>query len=377
MRVAVVHDWLTESGGAEKVTRELVDLFDADVFALVDFLAPEDRSDILHGKRATTTFIQRLPFARRKFRWYLPLFPRAIERLDLSGYDLILSSSYAVAKGVRKRPGQKHVCYIHTPMRYAWVDEEGYLRDHNMRSWKAWVLKRVLRSMRKWDLANSSHVDRFIANSRNVAERVRSIYGREADVVLPPVDPEVFTLYTGVRRGYLTVSRLVPYKHTDRIIEAFRDLPSLTLTVVGDGSDAERLRALAGPNIRFTGHLAQADLVRLMQRSSALVCTANEDLGLTVVEAQTCGTPVIALRAGGYLETVDEVHGSAFFDTDAPGAIREAILQHADAGTRRTTGDQRTTDLPAGRLRKSMTPFFRDRFRTRIGALIKETLDHA
>ena len=377
MRVAVVHDWLTESGGAEKVTRELVDLFDADVFALVDFLSPDDRADILHGKRATTTFIQRLPFARHKFRWYLPLFPRAIERLDLSGYDLILSSSYAVAKGVRKRTGQKHVCYIHTPMRYAWVNEAGYLRDHGMRSWKGRILKRVLRSLRKWDLANSAHVDRFIANSHNVAERVRRIYGRDADVVLPPVDPDVFTLYEGPRSGYLTVSRLVPYKRINRMLEAFRELPSLTLTVVGDGPDAERLRALAGPNIRFTGHLSQIGLVPLMQRSSALVCAANEDLGLTVLEAQACGTPVIALRTGGYLETVDEANGSLFFDMDEPGAIRAAILRHANAGLRHAPHEQRTTDLPAERLRERMTPYFRDRFRARISAIIQETMGHA
>jgi glycosyltransferase involved in cell wall biosynthesis len=367
MRVAVIHDWLTENGGAEKVTCELIDLFSADVFALVDFLSPDDRSRVLHGKKATTSFIQRLPFARRVFRWYLPLFPFAIEGLDLSGYDLILSSSYAVAKGVRKHPGQKHVCYIHTPMRYAWVNEKGYLLDHGMRSWKAWVLKRVLRYLRRWDRTNSVHVDRFIANSHNVAERVRRIYGRDADVVLPPVDPGVFALYNGGRSGYLSVSRLVPYKRIDRIIEAFRDLPSLTLTIVGDGPDAGRLRALAGPNVRFTGHLPQSGLVRSMQRSSAVVCAANEDLGLTVIEAQACGTPVIALRAGGYLETVDEADGSSFFDMDEPGAIREAILRH----------ERRATDLVAERLREHMAPWFRDRFRERISAIIKDTMGHA
>jgi glycosyltransferase involved in cell wall biosynthesis len=366
MRVAVVHDWLTGSGGAEKVTRELVDLFDADVFALVDFLSNDDRADILHGKRATTSFIQRLPFARRKFRWYLPLFPRAIERLDLSGYDLIISSSYAVAKGVRKLPGQKHVCYIHTPMRYAWVDEEGYLHDHGMRSWKAWLLKRVLRSLRKWDKANCVHVDRFIANSRNVAERVQRLYGRDADVVLPPIDPDVFTLRAGERSGYFTVSRLVPYKRIDRIIEAFRHLPSLTLTVAGDGPDRQRLRNMAGANVRFTGHLPQVGLAGLMQRSSALICAAHEDLGISVMEAQACGTPVIALRAGGYLETVDEANGSMFFQPDEPGALREALLNH----------ERRTTDLSTERLRDSMAPFFRDRFRERIMAIIKETMGH-
>ncbi len=284
----------------------------------------------------------------------------------MSAYDLIISSSYAVAKGVRKQPGQKHVCYIHTPMRYAWVNEAGYLRDHGMRSWKAWLLKRVLRYLRHWDKANSIHVDRFIANSRNVAERVRSIYGRDADVVLPPVEPDEFGFHAGPRDGYLTVSRLVPYKRIDRIIEAFRELPSLKLTIVGDGPDAERLRSMAGANVYFTGHLAQTELVRLMQRSSALVCAANEDLGLTVIEAQTCGTPVIALRAGGYLETVDEADGSRFFDTEEPAAIRAAVLQHA----------QHATPLAAERLREHMAPFFRQHFRERIRTIIQETMIH-
>ncbi len=367
MRVAVVHDWLTESGGAEKVTRELIDLFDADVFALVDFLNDKDRAFILHGKQATTTFIQKLPFAHSHFRWYLPLFPRAIEGLDLRGYDLIISSSYAVAKGVRKQPGQKHVCYIHTPMRWAWVDEEGYLRDHGMRSWKAWILKRVLRSLRKWDKQNSANVDCFIANSRHVAERVTRIYGRDAEVVVPPVDPDVFRLHLGERRGYLTVSRLVPYKRIDRIVEAFRELPSLALTVVGDGPDAERLQALAAANVRFTGELPQATLVELMQRSTALICAAKEDLGLTVIEGQTCGTPVIALRAGGYLETVDEVNGGVFFESDDPVTIREAVLHF-----------ERTAIGPASeRLRIGMTPYFRDTFRERIHTIVQNPSRHA
>ncbi len=367
MRVAVIHDWLTESGGAEKVTRELIDLYDADVFALVDFLSDKDRAFILHGKRATSTFIQNLPFARPHFRKYLPFFPRAIEDLDLRGYDLIISSSYAVAKGVRKHTGQKHVCYIHTPMRWAWVDEEGYMRDHGIRSWKAWILKRVLRSLRKWDKANSAHVDHFIANSQHVAERVQRLYGRNADVIYAPVDPVAFPLFTGDRKGYLTVSRLVPYKRIDRIIEAFRELPSLTLTVVGDGPDAARLRALAGANVRFTGELDQPALVESMQRSTALVCAAKEDLGLTVIEAQTCGTPVIALRAGGYLETVDEAHGGSFYESDEPAVIREAILRH----------ERRSTRSDPERLRNGMDRFTRERFREQIRRIVQHTTGHA
>ena len=367
MRVAVVHDWLAESGGAEKVTRELIDLFDADVFALVDFLDPENRSFVLHGKRARTSFIQQMPFARKHFRWYLPFFPAAIERLDLRGYDLIVSSSYAVAKGVRKQPGQKHVCYIHTPMRFAWVNEDGYFQDHSIRGAKAHLLRWVLRKLRRWDKKNSAGVDHFVANSANVANRVKQIYNREASVLLPPVDPEVFVLYEGERTGYLVAARLVPYKRIDRIIEAFNQLPELRLSIAGDGPDLGRLRSLAGPTVSFLGHLPQTDLISAMQRSKALVCAANEDLGLTVMEAQACGTPVIALKAGGYLETVDELNGSRFFSDSTPASIREAVLLHETA----------KPDLAPHRLRSTMAPFFRHRFRERFQTLVLQVMNHA
>jgi glycosyltransferase involved in cell wall biosynthesis len=367
MRVAVVHDWLSESGGAEKVTRELVRLYDADVFALVDFLKEEDRTTILQGRHATTSFIQRMPFARSAFRSYLPLFPAAIQSLDLDRYDLIISSSYAFAKGVRKRPGQRHVCYIHTPMRWAWVNEEGYLRDHHVRSWKAWILKRLLRRLRRWDLTTNQHVDLFIANSRNVAGRVNNIYHRDAEVVLPPLDVDAFTLKSGARAGYLAVSRLVPYKRTDRIIEAFRGQEALRLTIVGNGPEAERLRALAPANVTFAGEVPQSRLIDLMQSAKALVCAANEDLGLTVLEAQACGTPVIALRAGGYLETVDALNGGAFFESDDPASIREAVLRH----------EQGALSWSPERLREGMMRFSTECFREQIAALVQVVIRHA
>lgn len=367
MRVAVVHDWLSESGGAEKVTREFIDLFHADVFALVDFLNPEDRAFILHGKHATTTFIQRLPFARKRFRWLLPIFPWAMSRLDLRTYDLILSSSYAVAKAVRKHPGQVHICYIHTPMRYAWVDEAGYLRDHRYTGFLAWMIKRMLRYLREQDKANSAQVDLFIANSANVAQRVRRFYGRASEVLLPPVDGQVFRSYAGPRSGYLAVARLVPYKRIDRIIEAFSELPHLRLTICGDGPDRARLQALAGPNIRFAGHVPQAELVAHMQHASALVCAAVEDLGCTVLEAQACGTPVIALKAGGYLETVDALHGGRFFDQASVDDIRAAVLAHEAA----------KSEIAPASLRSSAEPYFRDRFRERLKQLVEQALRHA
>ena len=366
MRVALIHDWLAVSGGAEKVTRELLKLYDADVFSLVDVLNDEDRAFILHGKRARTSYVQHLPFARSHFRNYLPLFPHAIQRLDLRGYDLILSASYAVAKGVRKHPGQTHVCYIHTPMRYAWVHENEYLDDHNMRGVKGWFVRSQLKRLREWDRANSAHVDRFVANSNNVAERVKRFYGRDADVVLPPVDPVIFALHDGPRAHYLAAARLVPYKRIDRIIEAFAALPDLRLVVSGDGPDRERLERIAPANVTFTGHLAQAQLVALMQRSKALICAADEDLGLTPMEAQTCGTPAIALAKGGYLETVSDAESGILFMEATAASITEAVRRFEREGVHRSPT----------LLREGASPYFADRFRENMKKIIDHTMHH-
>ena len=365
MRVAFVHDWLVVSGGAEKVTREILRTYDADVFALVDFLSEEDRAFILGGKHATTTFIQGLPGAHSGFRNYLPLFPRAIERLDLSGYDLVLSASYAVAKGVRLRPKQVHVCYIHTPMRYAWVNETGYLADHGLeRGPIAWFIRKVLERLRKWDLRTNASVDRFIANSSNVAKRVQEIYGRDADVLLPPVDAELFTLGTGPRSHYITANRMVPYKRVDQIIEAFRSLPDKELLVCGDGPERAKWEAQTPGNVRFLGHVEQSEFIRLLQGSKALITAADEDLGLTPLEAQACGTPILALRKGGYLETVTDGISGMFFDTDDQADIVGAIRRFEHDGIQRSPAE----------LRAGMMEYSSARFRERYKALVDATL---
>ncbi len=364
MRVAVVHDWLVVSAGAEKVTRELQRMFNADVFALVDFLNDEDRAFLLEGQHAHTSFIQRLPFARSGFRYYLPLFPAAMEGLDLRGHDLIISSSYAVAKCVRKRPGQQHLCYIHTPMRYAWVNEEGYLQDHGVRGVKAWAIRKVMRYLRQKDLASNAGVDRFVANSRNVAERVNRFYGRKADILLPPVDMARFALYQGQRQGYLVVARLVPYKRVDRIVEAFRKLTDHQLTVVGDGPELARLKAMAPGNVRFTGQVSADDVVRYMQHSRAVICAADEDLGLVPLEAQACGTPCVALSGGGYLETVEEGRSGVFFASDRPAEIAKALLRFEATATIR----------PPQELRKGMEACSGDGFREGLRRIVADMM---
>jgi glycosyltransferase involved in cell wall biosynthesis len=368
MRTAIVHDWLVTSGGAEKVTRELLRAFpNADLFALLDRLDDVDRAFLLNGRRARTTFIQHLPFAKQHYRWYLPLFPHAIELLDLSAYDLIVSASYAVAKGVRKRIGATHLCYIHTPMRYAWVNEDGYLADHGMHGLKRRLVRGQLARLRRWDLRTNAGVDRFVANGHNVADRVWRHYGRESDVVLPPVDDALFPLGTGPRTHFLAAARLVPYKRMDRIIAAFRDLPDAQLIVCGDGPERERLAQDLPPNVQLLGHVPQTRFLELLQSAQALICAADEDLGLTPMEAQACGTPVIALRKGGYLETVVEGESGVFFNEPTSAAIAAAVRTFQQEGVHRA---------PTA-LHEGMRPYFAERFRARMRGIAEETLHHA
>lgn len=367
MRIALVHDWLAVQGGAERVTRELIDLFDPDVFALVDFLTPEARQEVLGGRRARTTFIQHLPFARTHFRSYLPLFPMAIERLDLRGYDLVLSASYAVAKGVRTDPGQVHLSYIHTPMRYAWVMEDDYLRDHGMHGVKGFLLRRVLNRLRQWDRANTERITCLVANSRTTADRIRTCYGREARVVHPPVDLERFTPGPAPRDHYLAVSRLVPYKRVDRIIDAFRAMPDHRLIVCGGGPERARLMRSRPPNVQLMGEVPHAELVHLLQGARALVAAAHEDFGLTPLEANACGTPVIALGAGGYRETVVDGVTGLFFPTADGASIREAVERFERTGIR----------CGPDELRAHAARFGREVFRTAMREAVDQCLTHA
>lgn len=303
MRVAIVHDWLVAPGGAEKVLEQIIQCFpDADLFSLVDFL--EDRTPV-RGKPVTTSFIQRLPFARRRYRGYLPLMPLAIEQFDLSSYDLIITSSYAVAKGVLVGPDQTHVSYVHSPMRYAWDLQHQYLREaHLTRGPRSWATRALLHYLRGWDARSANGVDCLIANSHFVARRMLKTYRRNAVVIAPPVDVHSFELCEQKDDFYLTASRMVPYKRMDLIVEAFTMMPQRKLVVIGDGPQMAELRAKAGPNVQILGYQPFAVLKDHMQRAQAFVFAAEEDFGIAVVEAQACGTPVIAYGKGGALETV-------------------------------------------------------------------------
>ncbi len=328
MKKALISDWYYVNGGAEKVIHSINSIWDDfDHFALIDFLNDEDRKFILNGKKAKTSFIQKLPTVKKNHRKFLQLFPIAIEQFDLRDYDLIISSSSAVAKGIKTNKNQLHICYCHSPMRYAWDLREQYLKDAGLnKGLKGLYTKSVLDKIQKWDLSNSDNVDFFIANSKHIAERIKKIYNRESTVIYPPVDVDFFSLEEIKEDYYFTASRLVQYKKTQLIIEAFNQLPHLKLIVAGDGPELEKLQKTAKNNIEFVGYIENKKLRSLMQKAKAFVFAAEEDFGIIPVEAQACGTPVIALAKGGTLETVIENKTGIFFVEQSAEKIKQAVL---------------------------------------------------
>ncbi|MEE3718278.1 glycosyltransferase family 4 protein [Tumidithrix elongata RA019] len=331
LRVAVVHEWLVDYSGSERVLEQILLLFpQADLYAIVDFLPDELRGFIQH-RQVRTSLIQTLPFAKTKFRQYLPLMPLAIEQFDLSGYDLVISSAHAVAKGVLTGPDQLHISYVHSPIRYAWDMQHQYLRESGLeKGLKSWLVRWFLHQMRLWDTRTANGVDFFVANSAFIARRIQKVYRRSAAVIYPPVDVTNFDLCEQKEDFYLTASRFVPYKRVDLIVEAFSQLGDRELIVIGDGGNAKELQAIAGKNVTFLGYLPPTELRKYMQRAKAFVFAAEEDFGITPVEAQACGTPAIAYGKGGVLETVrgldcDRPTG-VFFAEQSVESLKSAIM---------------------------------------------------
>ncbi|BEM42388.1 glycosyltransferase family 4 protein [Serratia sp. Lou2A] len=305
LNVGIVADWLVSYAGAEKVISEFIDVFpDSELYSVVDFLSSSSR-EFFNNKKAKTTFIQNLPFARKKYQSYLPLMPVAIEQLDVSSHDVILSSSHAVSKGVLTGPDQLHISYVHSPIRYAWDLQHQYLRESGLSSGVKGMLARfLLHKIRLWDYRTANGVDHFIANSHFIARRIKKVYGREADVIYPPVDVERFSLVSQKDDYYFTASRMVPYKRMDLIVEAFSHMPDKKLVVIGDGSEMRKVKSKASSNVEILGYQSNAVMQEYMQNAKAFVFAAEEDFGITPVEAQACGTPVIAYGKGGALETI-------------------------------------------------------------------------
>jgi glycosyltransferase involved in cell wall biosynthesis len=330
MRTAIIHEWLNDWAGSEHCLAELLNMLpDADLYSVVDFLDDTDRARI-GGRRATTTFLQRMPWAKKKLELYLPLMPLAIEQFDLSEYDLIISSSHAVAKGVITGPDQLHLSYLHSPMRYAWDLQHQYLRLGGLDRGLRGVLARlVFHYLRMWDVRTAHGVDHYACNSDFVARRIRKCYGREAVVIYPPVDLERMPFLDRKDEFYLAASRLMPYKRVDAIVGAFRDLPGSRLVVIGGGPELARLRRAATQNVSFLGRTSDAVLYDHLARARAFLFAALEDFGILPVEAQACGTPVIAFGKGGACETVRTIGrdrpSGLFFDAQTPAAVVDAI----------------------------------------------------
>jgi len=363
LKIAIVHDWLVIYAGAEKVLEQILLLYpEADIYSLIDFL-PKDQRNFILNKEVHTSFIQQLPFAKKRYRNYLPLMPLAIEQFDLSNYDVIISSCYAVAKGVLTNSDQLHICYCHTPIRYAWDLYHLYLKEQGLdRGLKGRIAKLILHYIRIWDCTAANRVDHFIAISKYIAKRIKNIYGKNSTIIYPPVDVERFGLYTKKENFYLTVARIVPYKKIDLIVDVFSKMPNKKLVVIGDGPDFRKIKSRDRKNIELLGYQPFEVLKNYMQRAKALVFAAEEDFGIVPVEAQACGTPVIAYGRGGALETVIEGKTGIFFKEQTVESLIEAINKFEKEQDR----------FDCYEMRKNAERFSNDRFKREFRELVEK-----
>lgn len=358
MKTALVHDWLITFGGAEKVLESIYETIPSPIYTLLK----DDRiltGSSLEGATIYTSFIQKIPFSKTLYRNYLPFFPLAVEQFDLSSYDLVISSSHAVAKGVLTNSKQLHICYCHTPMRYAWDLYFDYIK--RLSGFKKLVAKVVLHYLRIWDITTTNNVDQFIANSRYVAKRIEKIYRRNAKVIYPPVDVKKFNLNEKKENFYLTVGRLVPYKRVDLIVKAFSRLPDKRLIVIGTGPEYKRLKKLATKNVEFLGYQSFKDLKNYMEKAKAFIFAAEEDFGIAVVEAQACGTPVIVYGKGGVLETVIDGKTGIVFEEQKIESLIEAIIKF----------EKNEESFDPKEIRKNANRFSKERFKREFSSYLK------
>lgn len=331
-KIALVHDWFITFAGSERVIEQILQVFpEADLFALLDFMPFPDR-DFLRGKPVHTSFLQTFPLLNKKnYRNFLPFMPLAIEQLDLSGYDVVVTNCHAVSKGVITSPDQLHIGYIHSPMRYAWDMQNDYLAVSGIRSLKSLLARSILHYIRIWDSTAANRPDVLFGNSGFICRRIEKIYRRKARILYPPVNTKAFGLRADKEDFYLAASRLVPYKRIDLIVEAFAGLPDKKLVVIGDGPEARKLQAVKLPNVTWLGFQPNDVLRDHMQRARAFIFAAREDFGIIPLEAQACGTPVIAFGQGGVRETVagleQENPTGVFFHEQTVESLRAAILE--------------------------------------------------
>ncbi len=331
-KIALIHDWLTVYGGAERLLKQLIAIFPtADLFTTVDFLPKKDRT-FLSNTKITTSFIQKLPFARKKYRYYLSLMTQAVESFDLSDYDIVISVSHCVAKGVLTGPDQLHICICCSPVRYAWDMQHEYLEESGLdKGLKGFLAKRLMHKMRLWDYRTANSVDHFIAISDFIQRRIHKIYRRSSHTIYPPVDITNFSLNEKKEDFYLTASRFVPYKKMDLIVKTFAQMPHKKLVVIGDGPDFQKVAKNASANVKMLGYQPFEVLQKHMQKAKAFIFAPKEDFGIIPIEAQACGTPVIAYGKGGALETIQGLDSSKptglFFYEQSTTALQKAIEQ--------------------------------------------------
>lgn len=363
MKIALIHDWYYTNGGAEKVIKALSKTFpDCEHFALFDVMSDTDKLNLLNTTKVNTTFIQKMPFISKFHRKYLQLYPYAIEQLDLRSFDLIISSSSAVAKGVLTNSNQVHICYCHSPMRYAWDLYHQYLSESKFGFLSGFYAKYVLHKLRLWDVISANRVDYFISNSEYISQRIKKIYRRDSTVIYPPVNVNYFNIIENPSRDYyFTASRMVPYKKIDLIVEAFAK-NGKKIIVAGDGPELKKIKAKANSNVTFIGHIANEKLKQYLQNAKAFVFAAEEDFGIIPVEAQACGTPVIAYGKGGVLETVIENQTGIFFEKQTPESLNQAIDKFENMSFETT------------QIRENALRFSEDRFMEEIKLFIEDKL---
>lgn len=327
MKTAIVHDWFVSYAGSERVVESLTNVWkDADIFVLFNLLNEADQKIVVKHKIPNTSFLNKFKSIRKHHRKFLPLFPYAIEQFDLSDYDLIISSSHAVAKGVLTNSNQLHICYCHTPIRYAWDLMNQYLKEANLTTGlKGLIARLILHYIRIWDSATANRPDYFIANSHYIAKRILKIYKRESLVIYPPVDTDKFICEDNKDYYYLTASRFVPYKRIDLIAEAFTKMPDKKLLIIGDGPEEEKIKSKSGKNIELLGYKSGEALVNYMQKAKAFVFAAEEDFGIMIVEALSCGTPVIAFNKGGASESIRDEENGILYPEQTADSIIEAV----------------------------------------------------
>lgn len=372
LKIAIAHDWLTGMRGGEKCLEVFCELFpEATIFTLLHNKGSV--SPVIEKMDIRTSFLQRFPGISDNYRNFLPLFPKAIESFDLAGYDLVLSSSHCVAKGIRVPPGALHICYCYTPMRYAWELFDEYFSGENIL--KKWIISKVIKRLRKWDIESNKRIDYFIAISDNVKNRIRNNYNKDADIIYPPAEVSVDQYQYSDKGFHLIVSALVPYKRVDLAVSAFNE-NGKPLVVIGKGPDLERLKSMSRSNITFLGWVADNELQKHYAQCSTLIFPGVEDFGIVPVEAQGYGKPVIAYASGGVLETVIpfEMEKTAVNGKDATGVFfyKQTV---SDLNKAIGTFEENRDIFHPERIKNNAIRFNRDRFKKQIFDYIEDKLE--